>query len=423
MHENRSATGRRRKLPPGVVERHSKSCATSRTKTARCNCEPYYEAWVWEKRSKTKLRKTFSGKGAFAAAKRWRTDAAAQVQHGALQRETRESVRDICEQFLLEASTGSVLSRKRERYKPSVLRSYRSALELYIFPALGGNRLADVRQRDVQLLVDRLVGSGLSGSTVRNAIVPLQAACRYAVIRRGLLIDPTSVLELPAPAARRERAASVTEAEVLLAALNADDDARDVYAVAFYSGLRRGEIRALAVSDLHLEPGHAWIEVDESWDDVAGPVPPKSRAGVRRALCPEPLRAFLQARLDRTRRHGSELVFGPDGQRPFVPTTLSRRAEKAWAVAAVGAFLTGEYPRGVVVVPLGLHEARHTHASWLAAAGIPRERRGWWLGHAGEGIGARYEHELDGQLTDDIARLDAYLLGTPAEVIRMKAVS
>jgi len=56
---------------------------------------------------------------------------------------------------------------------PSTLRLYRHDLEHYIYPDLGGRRLADVSIDDLQALVDRLVADGLSGSKVRNVLVPL----------------------------------------------------------------------------------------------------------------------------------------------------------------------------------------------------------------------------------------------------------
>ena len=53
-----------------------------------------------------------------------------------------------------------------------------------------------------------------------------------------------------------------------------------VWATALYAGLRRGEIRGLRAKDVDFDAGV--IRVEQSWDDQAGPVEPKSRAGVRR---------------------------------------------------------------------------------------------------------------------------------------------
>jgi hypothetical protein len=56
----------------GIRTRHSRTCKTR--DGGSCNCEPTYEAFVYSKRDGKKIRRSFSGKGAHAAAKGWRTD-------------------------------------------------------------------------------------------------------------------------------------------------------------------------------------------------------------------------------------------------------------------------------------------------------------------------------------------------------------
>ena len=48
-------------------------------------------------------------------------------------------------------------------------------------------------------------------------------------------------------------------------------------------------------------------------------------------------------------------MFGVAPKRPFAPNVVNRRAKRAWARAASS---------------IGLHEARHTYASMLIAAGV-----------------------------------------------------
>jgi integrase len=411
----------KRKPQVGINERHSRTCRSANGGT--CNCQPSYRAWVYDRRSGEKIRQTFAGKGALAAAKRWRADALSMQNRGQLQRETRETVREVGDEWLEKAKRGLVSRRTKVKFKPSTLRDYESALEQYIYPDLGAVRLSDLRRGDVQALVDRLGEAGLAGSTVRNAIMPLRVIAGYAITRKGLVTNPTTDLELPAPGEHRDRAATITEARVLLDAL--PDDVQAVYATAFYAGLRRGELRGLRVTDLHgLDgDGGAWIQVERGWDDVDGEIAPKTRAGKRRVPVCETLRAILAAHIEQNGRKGAQLVFGPDGTTPFLPNTIRRHAHRAWAAVAVGAFLRGELPDGVEVDPIGLHEARHTFASWLSAAGFPKERRQWWLGHADEDVTDEYTHELDGQLAADASRLEAYAGTSEATVIPIRAAS
>jgi hypothetical protein len=56
---------------------------------------------------------------------------------------------------------------------------------------------------------------------------------------------------------------------------------------------------------------------------------------------------------------------------------------------------TGWERAGLEPNDLQLHEGRHTYSSFLSAAGIPRERRDCYLGHADRTMDGRYTHQLD----------------------------
>ncbi|HET7130212.1 MAG TPA: tyrosine-type recombinase/integrase [Gaiellaceae bacterium] len=373
---------------PGIRVRHRQDC---RQRTdGRCNCDPAYEAWVFDRRSGAKVRKTFPS---LAEAKGWRTDTLAQARRGGLNRSTRRTVRESGEAWLEGAKGRAVLTRSGNPYKPSALRSYESDLRRHVYPELGGTRLTDLERRDVQALVDQLVGQGFSGSKVRNALVPLRAVCRHAIERDELHVNPTSNLRLPAPAEPRDRIATPAEAAALLEALPADE--RALWATAFYGGLRRGELRALACGDVDLKG--AVIRVHRSWDDVEGYVDPKSKKGTREVPIPGVLRKYLAEHLARTGRRGSDLVFGKRSATPFTSNTVRRHAAKAWA--------EHEPP----LAAIGLHEARHTYVSLMHEAGVPLETIGDFVGHSSTWMTDRYRHLLPETRNRAAAKLDAYL--------------
>jgi hypothetical protein len=105
-------------------------------------------------------------------------------------------------------------------------------------------RLSEVRWRDVQDFADRLYADGVDPSTIKkNTLNPLQVIIRRTVNRDEVPINPTNGLELPAVRGRRDRTASPAEAAALVAAL--PEENRALWAMVFYAGLRRGELRAL----------------------------------------------------------------------------------------------------------------------------------------------------------------------------------
>jgi integrase len=199
----------------------------------------------------------------------------------------------------------------------------------YVLPDLGGIRLADVRRGDLQALVDRLLGRGLSASKVRNVLMPLRAIYRHAIERDEILVNPTSNLRLPADIGKRERVATATEARALLAALPEPDQA--LWATAFYGGLRLGELQALRWVDVDLAAGV--IRVESGWDPKEGLIEPKSRKGTRRVPITGALRDYLTAHKALTARDGSDFVFGSRADRPFTPSHIRRRAKRAWEAA------------------------------------------------------------------------------------------
>src|SRR5436309_10723020 len=110
---------------PGIRIRHSRSCPSRSGRDCNAErkngCRPAFEAWVFDRRSGAKIRKTSPTVG---AAKSWRSDALSQLQRGRLIATTRKTLREVAEawQAGAEAHPPVILTRSGRRYKPSVLR-------------------------------------------------------------------------------------------------------------------------------------------------------------------------------------------------------------------------------------------------------------------------------------------------------------
>jgi integrase len=212
-------------------------------------------------------------------------------------------------------------------------------------------------------------------------------------------LNPTTGLTLPAVRGRRDRIASPTEAAALIAALPSEHD-RAVWAMAFYAGLRLGELQALREDDVDLAAGAIYVRC--SWDKKEGLIEPKSRAGVRKVPIVSALRGHIAAhRLARGESGG--LFFGEGGQ-PFNRDSVVKRAEKAWKAAGLK--------------PIGLHEARHSCASIFIAAGVNIKALSTYLGHSSITITLdRYGHLFPGNEDEAVGLVDGYLereIGTEA---------
>jgi Phage integrase family len=111
-------------------------------------------------------------------------------------------------------------------------------------------------------------------------------------------------------------------------------------------------------------------------------------------------------RLGRT----SGLIFGRTATTPYSYNALRERTPTVWRRAGLG-------PND-----LQLHEGRHSYSSFLAAAGIPKERRDRYLGHADHTMDGRYPHQLDAQYLEDATTLSDYLrrANTPSRLEQVR---
>jgi integrase len=382
--------------PTGIAPRHSRKCPKFDNRDARCRCTPTWSAWVLDSDGK-KIRRAFKTQ---AAARTWRGDSVS-ARKQRQQSTSTLTVAEAAEEWLQGCEAGTVLSRNRRPYKASAIRGYRRDFKSRINPELGTLPLDAVTHDQVQDLVDGLIGSGLSGSSVRNAHTALAAL--YRRYRRQVAVDPTSDLDLPASDGVRDRVAEPEELQKLLAAL--PDDLRPLFATAGYAGLRLGELRALRAENVDFDLG--CIHVEHGWDPYTGEILPKSKAGVRPVPLVSLLRAELKAHLERTGRTGRDFLFGKHADKRFADSWTRVRAKKAWDTAKLA--------------HIGYHELRHSFGSYLDAVGISEVRHDFYMGHSNHSMHARYTHQLRDQLAADAATLDAYLVAaSTGKVVQMR---
>jgi integrase len=371
----------------GIQVRHTRSCRTQ--DGGSCNCKPSYRAWVWDARSNSRIFKTFKNQ---AEAKSWRGDSATALRKGTMSAPSKTTVREAGEALIEGMRSGAVRTRKGTIYKPSATRSYEAALRDRIYPELGALRVTEVQPRDVQRLADEMLAARKDASTIRNALMPLRVIYRRALEDGDVAVNPTTNLRLPAVEGKRDRIVSPEEAKKLLAALAEKD--RPLWATALYAGLRRGEIMGLRIEDVNLAKGV--IRVERSYDPKAYEfTEPKSRAGKRSVPIASVLRDYL---IEHKLRMGKSegLFFGRTVETPFDDSSLAARAATAW--------------RNAELEGITLHEARHTYASLMIAAGVNAKSLQTYMGHSSVTVTYdRYGHLMPGNEDEAAALLDAYL--------------
>jgi integrase len=376
-------------MAEGIRKRHLKGC--SARSGGRCNCDGGWEASVYSQRDGRKLYKTFPRK---SEARSWRADAKHSLDNGKLRAPNGKSLSQAAESWLQGAERGDIRNRSGRRYKPSTLRGYRQSLVKRVLPVLGSQRLSGITTLDLQTLVDEWVAEGQDPSTIRNSLKPLQVIYRRARSREGVPLNPTYDLELPTPDLGEIQIVAPGVAAQLVEAL--PDDDRPAWATALYAGLRYGELRALRWGAVDLDSRK--IRVRESWDPLEGSIAPKTRTSRRTTPIPDVLHKML---LDHRQRGGEAaddaLVFSERQGAPFHAASLYRRADRAWAKAGLAERLR-------------FHQARHTYASFMIAAGVNPKALSVFMGHSSIKVTFDlYGHLMPGTEAEAAALLDGFL--------------
>jgi integrase len=359
-------------MTQGITVRHQARC-NSRT-GGDCDCKPRYQAEAYDKRTGRRMRRTFENK---TAAKQWRTDARAALRAGQITAHTGPTLRQATEDWLAGARAGHIKNRSGDPYKPAAIRGYEKDLRLRVLPTLGALKLREIRHPDLQQLIDQLVSDGCAPATVQGAITPLRAIYRRAIVRGVATENPTRGLELPAIRSKPRRFASPQEADQIVTSLTGA--ARALWATALYAGLRRGELTGLQWQDVDLAAGV--IRVRRGWDACEGEIAPKSHKGRRNVPIPAVLRdPLLEHRMT---SDGDGSVFGT-----------------AWTVRQLADKVT----------TLSLHDARHSYASLMIAAGVNPKALSTYMGHANIQVTFDlYGHLMPGAEDEAAGLLDAYL--------------
>ena len=265
---------------------------------------------------------------------------------------------------------------------PQTLRSYRGLLDNHILPALGTRPLRQIQTADLDSLYHSLVKrKGLSTSSVRRVHTVVHRAFQQGVRWKWVRENPASLVSLPKLSRHEVTPPDVGQVKQLLAAAAKFDPVFGrLLHLAATTGARRGELCALKwkhvdtdSSALLIEhaiieiPGGGWLEKDT-----------KTHASRRIALDGESLRVLAEQRAyadELARMAGLSLmhesyVFSlePDGQRPFLPTYVTRRFELVRT--------------NLGLTQIRLHDFRHFAATRLISSGVSVRTVAGRLGHS-----------------------------------------
>lgn len=253
-----------------------------------------------------------------------------------------------------------------QHVRARTLEGYGSKIRCHVIPVLGKLALRDLQPSHIQSFYRDCLAEGLSPRSVLHIHRIFQEALEHAVKLSYIARNPCKAVTAPRPERKEMRAMVPREANATLEAAKATPY-YGLFYTALYTGLRRSELLGLRIRDVDLNLGT--VHVAQAMHCLSGGqvifTEPKSAKG-RRTVALSPSNAVILrehlAALEVNRSAlgipltDDTLVFSwPDG-RPMLPDSITH----AWGRVVAGLGMKG----------VRLHDARHTHASFMLAQGV-----------------------------------------------------
>ena len=291
---------------------------------------------------------------------------------------------------------------KENTVRPGTLAGYRSCIENYIKPQLGGKQVSLVTSQDVQKLYRKLkengrvrehprFGSALSDTTINRLHAIFHQAMEDALHAHIIAKNPTVGATVPKASHAPKRVLTDKELDTFLDAVREDKIWGDFFYVELTTGLRRGEITALLWSDL--DTLNKTISVSKQY--VKNPngeltlSRPKTETSVRKVSIPQ---------------DAVDLLIAEHGKHPENPYMFPSP-------------VTGEmyYPDSVVnlhkkilkdagLPHIRFHDLRHTFATLALQNGVDVKTVSSMLGHYDAGFTLRTYTHATRQKQDEAAQ-------------------
>lgn len=290
--------------------------------------------------------------------------------------------------------------------KPRTAQSYRRALTLHVYLALGDRRFDQVSRADIKRLIAELSNKGLKKQTIHNILTPLKEAYHHAMDDGIVVSNPVAGTGKLTRSKddRRMHVAPLTSAEVVVVLHKAETKPylRSIVMCAVQTGMRQGELIGLKWGDIDFRK--KFIEVRRG---VSRGVETSTKTHKIRRVDMTPQLAEELHRLKETTRLEASMkgTLMPD----YVFVTPSwTRWDDSNLRGAFKQLLTDAEIRHV-----RFHDLRHTYASLMAEAGAPPKYVQEQLGHSSIQVTMDvYSHLFPGGGQEWANKLGMVLTGT-----------
>lgn len=271
---------------------------------------------------------------------------------------------------------------KKYEIRESTWDKSRRTLERYILPEVGHLRIDKLNVKTLQAWKMSVESQGLAIKTRKNIFSEFRAMLNYAVKMEYLPKNPLAIVGNFKDAYTIKKEMDYYTSDEFkkfiseaLATAEKNDSLDDwhyyvFFCIAFYTGMRKGEIHALRWTDI--KNGRIYISrsLFQKLKGEDRETPPKNKSSIRDVQIPKPLEKVLDEHKVRCKsiEGYSASMFVCGCTRALRDTSIHKR-NKAYAERA-----------GLKAIRI--HDFRHSHASLLANSGINIQEISRRLGHS-----------------------------------------
>lgn len=310
----------------------------------------------------------------------------------------RQLNRDLREETIgkitLQQLYDEYIATKQYEVRESTMRTIRGRLSLYVLPELGSYRIdklnSTVLQKWKQYIENcsnaKNPSEKLSSSMKKSIFGEFRALLNYAVKMEYLIKNPLNTVGNFRDAYETKKEMDFYTADEFkkfkAAALKQAEEVEKktgsifewyfyvFFNIAFYTGMRKGEINALKWTDIENNIIHVRRSIAQKLKGADRETPPKNKSSIRDLQIPLPLENILTEHRRRCERISG---FTADwricgGTACLRDTTIQYRNE--------------QYAKSAGLKIIRIHDFRHSHASLLANNGINIQEIARRLGHS-----------------------------------------
>ncbi len=267
--------------------------------------------------------------------------------------------------------------------KPLTLSTYKSRIDTHIKPSLGKIKLSELNPTHIQSFYNDLTRrEGLAPKTIKNIHGILHKCLTQAVKLRYIAFNPADACELPKMVKNEVKPLTNEEIALFLKDIEQGEPLRDLFTVALFTGMRRGEICGLSWDSVDFKKGTISIKQQLQKEKKKGGVhyiAPTTKSGKPRVITPAPYVMELLKRVNIDQRQAAfnaglawsnewNLVFTDVLGGFIVPQTASKRFKAV--CARIGR------------PDAHFHDSRHTYAVTALQEGDDVKTVQQNLGHA-----------------------------------------